>query len=503
MSTSSDRPQTRRDGSPLWVLLAIVAGGCGQSAAAPLAIEGVNVVTDATVPDLPSATVLVEGGRIRCVGTATECPVPDGATRLPGEAMWLVPGFIDTHTHPAWATDRNRTWREERLRFLLGVTTSRDASTSAQLEANLATRELASDPETPIPRLLVAGRVYADSARDVPAARAEVERLAALGVDAIKIKEPLDPRILDAILDAADGHDLQVYGHLWGEDPPRSTLPSAIAAGVNGYSHLMGFPPVAVDSAALAAAPTPVRSEAWRIWRRSLWADADPDSLARVAHGLAETGAWMEPLLLADELWVEPYRVPLPLVRLFEVPLVGRLLLADRRPAPTTDAERARLSRSLDRARRFVRDFVEAGGTVVVGSDGSLIPGLSVHEEMRALVDAGLPPARALAAATHDAARVLGVSDSLGRIERGMVADLVLLEADPREDIHNTLRLVRVIKGGRVYDPVVLRDELAGSPDVTDSSRRWWIAVLALLVTLAAFGYLVAVHRERTRRAPR
>jgi len=482
----------------LWMAVVLAADGC-TGPSRPLAIEGVTVVPRAAAPDVPGATVLIEEGRIRCIGPENECPVPAGAIRFPADGMWLLPGLIDTHTHPAWSTDRNRTWGEERLRFLFGVTTTRDASTSAQLEANLATRELAADPGTPIPRLVVAGRLYGDSARDEGTAREEVSRLAALGVDAIKVKEPLEPSIYAAIVEAAREHGLDVYGHMWGEDPPRSAVASALHAGVGGYSHLMGFPPLAVDSLALAAAPTPVRSDAWKIWRRTLWADADPDSMARVARALAESGAWIEPLLLSDELWSRPYHIPLPLVRMFEVPLAARLLLADRRPSPTTDEERVRLGVSLERTRRFLRDFAGAGGTVIVGSDGSLMPGLSVHEEMRALVDGGLTPAQALSAATEDAARVLGVSDSLGRIEPGMVADLVLLEADPREDIRNTLRLVRVIKGGRVYDPVVLRDELAGSPEVTDSSRRWWVAVLALLVTLAAFGYLVGTHRDRLR----
>jgi imidazolonepropionase-like amidohydrolase len=99
------------------------------------------------------------------------------------------------------------------------------------------------------------------------------------------------------------------------------------------------------------------------------------------------------------------------------------------------------------------------GGRVVAGTDSPnpmLAPGASLHDEMRLLVAAGLTPEEALAAATREAARLLG-ADSIGVIAAGSVADFVVLTADPLADIANTRRIERVVARGTSYDPNELK----------------------------------------------
>jgi adenine deaminase len=79
------------------------------------------------------------------------------------------------------------------------------------------------------------------------------------------------------------------------------------------------------------------------------------------------------------------------------------------------------------------------------------VPGLSLHEELVRLVEAGLTPLEALQAATLNPARVLGLADSLGRIEPGKLADLVLLDANPLENIRNTQKIGAVVADGQLY----------------------------------------------------
>jgi predicted amidohydrolase YtcJ len=101
-----------------------------------------------------------------------------------------------------------------------------------------------------------------------------------------------------------------------------------------------------------------------------------------------------------------------------------------------------------------VRLLNDAGVLLLAGTDvgiPTLVPGISLHEELVLLVEAGLTPLEALRAATLNPARVLGLADSLGTIESGKLADLVLLEANPLADINNTQRIRAVVANGRLY----------------------------------------------------
>jgi imidazolonepropionase-like amidohydrolase len=91
-----------------------------------------------------------------------------------------------------------------------------------------------------------------------------------------------------------------------------------------------------------------------------------------------------------------------------------------------------------------------------------LVPGLSLHEELVLLVQAGLAPFEALQTATVNPAQVLGTADSMGTIEPGKLADLVLLDANPLVDIANTQRIRAVIAAGRLYRRADLDRLLAG-----------------------------------------
>ncbi len=109
----------------------------------------------------------------------------------------------------------------------------------------------------------------------------------------------------------------------------------------------------------------------------------------------------------------------------------------------------------------------------MVGTDSGnpfIFPGLSVHEEMEVLVEAGLPPLQALQAATLNPARYLEATDSLGTVEAGKLADLVLLEANPLEDIRNTQRIAGVVLNGGYLDRRAL-DALLASVEA-EASRR-------------------------------
>jgi imidazolonepropionase-like amidohydrolase len=113
----------------------------------------------------------------------------------------------------------------------------------------------------------------------------------------------------------------------------------------------------------------------------------------------------------------------------------------------------------LTTARANLKRVFDAGIRVVMGTDtGSygVMMGASSQMELALMVEAGLTPANVLQSATIDAARMLGHEKDSGSIEAGKQADLLVLDANPLDDIRNVSRIFRVVKGGVVYDPAQL-----------------------------------------------
>jgi imidazolonepropionase-like amidohydrolase len=103
---------------------------------------------------------------------------------------------------------------------------------------------------------------------------------------------------------------------------------------------------------------------------------------------------------------------------------------------------------------QFVKRYYDAGGVLIVGTDTAAVyqaPGLSAHEEMRLMVELGVPTIEALRAGTINGARALGIEREAGSIEAGKLADILIINADPLADINNTRKIAQVIKGGVAY----------------------------------------------------
>jgi Amidohydrolase family/IPT/TIG domain len=119
-----------------------------------------------------------------------------------------------------------------------------------------------------------------------------------------------------------------------------------------------------------------------------------------------------------------------------------------------TPEEKAEFQKGYKKVQEFLRKFVAAGGRLYSGTDSAsaTVPGLSLHHEMQLLVDAGIPPIRAIQSSTLWAAQMARMDKTIGSVETGKVGDIVILAADPLADIHNTQSVERVIKGGVVQD---------------------------------------------------
>ncbi len=461
----------------------------------PIVAQGRTLLFGATLidgnggPPLVGARVIVEQGRFTCVGGAGACPAQAGDRQVDLTDRWITPGLIDTHVHLPCSTAPNGLLRAQRLRFAFGITTVRDAG-SRSTDELLAARTVAANPAVPLPRIVVASRVEpADAARlGVP-----------LGapVDAIKIKPPFDREIWREEIRAAHRAGLPAFGHTWDSKTTNFTR-EAIAAGINGISHIMGV--------VLAAQPPGVQLTApadedafWR-WEKALWLTIDSAQVETLFRAMIDANVWLEPTLASEYHFGRPLLPPPEVAFLGEPPSLRALFrrgAAAPRLGPTFPA-------SWPQQAGFVRQFMAAGGRVVAGSDG-LAPGFDLHEEIALLGEVAGSPMRGLLAATRDAAVALNRPD-LGTIAVGHVADALVYADDPLRNRGASLLVERVIKSGVSFEGDSLRAEFRAEYAARERSV-WRARVLRgaklgaplLLVLLG----LVWIRRKRgTRNAP-
>jgi imidazolonepropionase-like amidohydrolase len=437
-----------------------------------LAIRNVTVIPGTGVQQMTNATVVIRGERIAAIGPAAETVIPAGARVIEGAGKFLLPGFIEMHAH------LSKTRASSLGLFVAnGVTTVRD--TGGDHEELLRWRRDVTSGLRLGPRILMAGP-YLESAsniermrKDPPGERVEpfermriavgspaearriVAELATRELDFIKIRTVQNRETYLALNEAANAHGIPLVGHVTGI-PPEVVL----AAGQDGIEH--GFYP-SLDGK--------TREERLAIWRR-----------------FAEQGVPIVPTL----------------VTLFEAtfPATERLRAGVEDENGKIDPRRQYLSKYLvldwreqvleanDQRRQFLRkiwdDFVrrdlremhEAGMDLLVGSDVAVLniyPGFSIHDEMALFVsEIGMTPAEVIERATWRSARFLRISDSVGAIARGKVADLVLLEANPLEDIRNTRRIAAVILRGTLYDGNGIKQILAAVRAAPDRRIDDW-----------------------------
>jgi imidazolonepropionase-like amidohydrolase len=289
-------------------------------------------------------------------------------------------------------------------------------------------------------------------------ARKGVDRLVNAGVDFIKVYTRVDRPLLAAVVDEAKTFTLPVAAHLGLTDAV-----TAARLGVRSIEHLSGIPEAA------AADPSSIYAAHYRGFFPGLtafeqqWSRLDSAALARVARELAERQVFIVPTLVLHETLSH---LDDPRLRddsaLRAVPAQQREawnVAGMVQRAGWGDAEFSAFRQSRAAQDRFVRLFAAAGGHVVTGTDAAnqlLVPGYSEHRELELLVAAGLEPRAALLAATRDAAALLG-ADSIGVIAPGKVADLVVLTANPFDDIRHTRTVERVMVRGRLLSADSIR----------------------------------------------
>jgi imidazolonepropionase-like amidohydrolase len=415
-----------------------------------LAIRNVTVIPGTGAPAVENTTVLIRDDRVIAIGPATEVVIPAGARLIEGAGKYLVPGFIEMHAHLSKT-------RASALGLFVanGVTTLRDMGGGHE-ELLRWRRDVQSGARIG-PRIIMAGP-YLEAARNVermrkdpPEARIEpfertripvgspeearriVAELASRELDFLKIRTIQDRETYLALNEAANSHGIPLVGHVSGI-PPEVVL----EAGQDGVDHIF-YPSLEGKT----------REERLAVWRKFA-ARRIPivPTLVTLFEGTFPSTERLRAVVEDDDGKIDPRRRYL-----------SKYLALDWREQvmETTDQRRQALRKIWeDVIRRDLREMHEAGMDLLVGSDVAalnIFPGYSIHDEMALFVtELGLTPAEVIERATSRSAKFLRIADSVGTVERGKVADLVLLEANPLEDIRNTRRIAAVVLRGTLYD---------------------------------------------------
>jgi len=405
---------------------------------AQLLLRSVRIVAADARADSGLRDILLRGGRIEQVGPAGGAAPPRGARVIDGAGRWVMPGLIDAHTH---------LWDDAVLPGALyyGVTTVRDMGSTGI--ARLAGHDDAIGAGVRQgPRIVRGGiQFWGAGGRSAPGAHgpsddAALARTMAVlrgfGTSYVKMRWFRDWPAATRLVAAAADQGWPVSGH-------EATQLPLVAAGIAGQEHLG---PSAGRTAAVVYEDVV-----------GLWHEAGMYSVPTIVSYSSQATAYSDSSLRRR---IETDPLVTPFLRWWQFRI-------DQSMAAQVIAWSAPV---IDATRRSTGIAFRGGVRIVAGSDTPPLP-WALHVELEELVAAGLPPAAALAAATTEAARVLGAEGQLGVVARGALADLVLLDADPRQDIRNTQRIWMVIKGGEVVDRPRLQ-QLAAAGGVSEELRR-------------------------------
>jgi imidazolonepropionase-like amidohydrolase len=442
-------------------LLLLTANALAQ----PVAITNVTLIDGTGGPPQPGMTVVVVGERIFAVGR--EVVLPDKAHVVDGAGKFLIPGLWDMHVH----------WRDAPYLPLFtanGVTGVRimwGEPRHLQWRKQIAAKEVTG------PRLVVAGTII-DGPRpfwkgSIAAATAQdgreaVRQTVAGGYDFVKVYSSLPREVYFAIADEAKKHNVPFAGHV----PTSVSAAEASQAGQKSIEHLTGML-LAVSSheselrgELRAAARQPRGPEREAAQRRSglrLLDTYDAGKAAALFAMLKVNGTWQVPTFTVLHLYVSPGQADD--ARLKFMPLrVRTMWLNDPRFAAAPGETVAHQKNVFQRRLELVGQMHRAGVGILAGSDALnpyCFPGFGLHDELEWLVKAGLSPMASLQAATRNPAEYLGRLHDAGTVEPGKLADLVLLDADPLQDIRNSRRIAAVVASGKLHSREALARMLA------------------------------------------
>ena len=410
-------------------------------------------ITDVTIVDLekgiliPEQTILILNDRIDQIGMQDKVKIPKNATVIDGKGFYLMPGLVDAHVHyydsPIFG----------RVLIANGVLLARDMGMPN--EYILPLRDQLNSGQTLGPELVTSGFMLDGNPPIIPPiavglkspdeARTAVRQQVEAGADMIKVYSALDRDVYLAVMEEAKAQVIKVVGHI----PDTVYLEDAVAAGQSGIEHWFGFEKVIAN---LLGEPVDL-NQGWMgsnpVYLTRL-AEVAPQALRDFYKRLKNSGVTIDPTIVTFRNW--PNVDSLELQSLPHGEYVSNELFSMWK---TQWAGHTEIPDTIWQSwAQMVSQMNEAGIPMMTGTDlmcTGLVPGYSVHEEMLIWQEAGISPADILRSATLTPIRFMGLEDRLGSISEGKTASMVLVRANPLEDITNAQQIESIFLRGKYF----------------------------------------------------
>ena len=413
---------------------------CATAQADTTVFVNVNVLPMTTEGVVAEQSVVVVDGQIARIGHVDTVPVPKGAMVVDGTDRYLMPGLAEMHAHLT-STAPEQFDRLATLFVANGVTTVRGM---LGRESHLALRDQLSDGELFGPRLVTSGPSLNGQSVAGPAdAARQVRAQKAAGYDFIKVHPGLSREEFVALAETANEIGIPYAGHV----PVAAGIQEALRLRIRTIDHLDGYfaamlPPDSDGSGGFGG-----------FFDVMLADELDAGKIPALAEATASTGVWNVPTQVLIEQNID--RTSLADLksrsenRYVSSATLNGWLDAKRSRISDRNFDRQTAARAVELRRQLILELHKAGAGLLLGSDAPQtfnVAGFSLHRELKTLVSAGLTPYEALRTGTVAVAKFLASNG--GEVAEGKDADLILLDANPLQNIENSQRIHGVMLRG-------------------------------------------------------